>query len=67
MCHWDPHPPSLAGENDEQASGERNVAAVSPIPKIVTTPIKEEANMELDGVSEWGDLNFSNLDQSREK
>ncbi|XP_019722709.1 drebrin isoform X3 [Hippocampus comes] len=42
-----------AGENDEQASGERNMAAVSPIPKIVTTPIKEEANMELDGVSEW--------------
>uniref|UniRef100_A0A3Q2ZA17 Drebrin n=1 Tax=Hippocampus comes TaxID=109280 RepID=A0A3Q2ZA17_HIPCM len=28
--------------------GERNMAAVSPIPKIVTTPIKEEANMELD-------------------
>ncbi|XP_051903148.1 drebrin isoform X6 [Hippocampus zosterae] len=42
-----------AGENDDQASEERNVAAVSPIPQIVTTPIKEEANMELDGVCEW--------------
>ncbi|XP_077402202.1 drebrin isoform X8 [Vanacampus margaritifer] len=42
-----------AGDNDEQASGERNVAAVSPIPKIVTTPIKEDANMEHDGTFDW--------------
>lgn len=31
-----------AGDDDDEASTERNVAAVSPIPKIVTTPIKEE-------------------------
>ncbi|CAJ1063283.1 Drebrin Developmentally-regulated brain protein [Xyrichtys novacula] len=30
------------GDNDEEASTERNMAAVSPIPKIVTTPIKED-------------------------
>ncbi|KAM9847125.1 drebrin [Aulostomus maculatus] len=33
------------GDNDE-ASTERNMAAVSPIPKIVTTPIKEDFNRE---------------------
>ncbi|XP_037125393.1 drebrin isoform X6 [Syngnathus acus] len=42
-----------AGDNDEQASGERNVAAVSPIPKIVTTPIKEDAKMENDFAFDW--------------
>ncbi|XP_022062597.2 drebrin isoform X4 [Acanthochromis polyacanthus] len=31
-----------AGDDDNEASTERNMAAVSPIPKIVTTPIKEE-------------------------
>uniref|UniRef100_A0A3P8SB83 Drebrin 1 n=1 Tax=Amphiprion percula TaxID=161767 RepID=A0A3P8SB83_AMPPE len=31
-----------AGDDDDEASTERNMAAVSPIPKIVTTPIKEE-------------------------
>ncbi|XP_030009852.1 drebrin isoform X3 [Sphaeramia orbicularis] len=30
------------GENDDEASTERSMAAVSPIPKIVTTPIKED-------------------------
>ncbi|XP_051793366.1 drebrin isoform X2 [Acanthochromis polyacanthus] len=29
-------------DDDNEASTERNMAAVSPIPKIVTTPIKEE-------------------------
>ncbi|XP_077596126.1 drebrin isoform X6 [Stigmatopora nigra] len=37
----------------EQASVERNVAAVSPIPQIVTTPIKEEANTESDCAFDW--------------
>ncbi|XP_008303770.1 drebrin-like [Stegastes partitus] len=31
-----------AGDDDDEASTERNMAAVSPIPKIVTTPIKED-------------------------
>ncbi|KAM9729513.1 LOW QUALITY PROTEIN: drebrin [Menidia menidia] len=34
------------GENDDEASIERNMAAVSPIPKIVTTPIKEDFSRE---------------------
>ncbi|XP_077447727.1 drebrin isoform X5 [Stigmatopora argus] len=43
-----------AGEHGgEQASVERNVAAVSPIPQIVTTPIKEEANAETDCTFDW--------------
>ncbi|XP_057676141.1 drebrin isoform X5 [Corythoichthys intestinalis] len=42
-----------AGDNGEQASVERNVAAVSPIPQIVTTPIKEEANMETECAFDW--------------
>ncbi|XP_061154487.1 drebrin isoform X2 [Syngnathus typhle] len=42
-----------AWDNDEQASGERNVAAISPIPKIVTTPIKEEPKMENDFAFDW--------------
>ncbi|XP_077362025.1 drebrin isoform X6 [Festucalex cinctus] len=42
-----------AGDNDEQASGERNVAAVSPIPKIVTTPIKDDADVAHDDAFDW--------------
>ncbi|XP_061658573.1 drebrin isoform X2 [Syngnathoides biaculeatus] len=42
-----------AGENEEQANMERNVATVSPIPKIVTTPIKEDANLEQDCAFDW--------------
>ncbi|XP_061558392.1 drebrin isoform X1 [Phycodurus eques] len=42
-----------AGEDEEQASAERNVAAVSPIPKIVTTPIKEDADLEQDCTFDW--------------
>uniref|UniRef100_A0A4W6G6R6 Drebrin 1 n=1 Tax=Lates calcarifer TaxID=8187 RepID=A0A4W6G6R6_LATCA len=30
------------GDDDDEASTERSMAAVSPIPKIVTTPIKED-------------------------
>ncbi|XP_076607534.1 drebrin isoform X2 [Chaetodon auriga] len=39
---------------DDEASTERNVAAVSPIPKIVTTPIKEDFRDEDEGCrDEW--------------
>ncbi|XP_038151716.1 drebrin isoform X5 [Cyprinodon tularosa] len=34
------------GDNDDEVSLDRNMAAVSPIPKIVTTPIKEDFNRE---------------------
>ncbi|XP_053188124.1 drebrin [Scomber japonicus] len=41
------------GDGNE-ASTERNLAAVSPIPKIVTTPIKEDFNREEDNSrDEW--------------
>uniref|UniRef100_A0A3Q2QSX8 Drebrin n=1 Tax=Fundulus heteroclitus TaxID=8078 RepID=A0A3Q2QSX8_FUNHE len=33
-------------DNDDEVSIERNMAAVSPIPKIVTTPIKEDFSRE---------------------
>ncbi|XP_007565542.1 drebrin isoform X4 [Poecilia latipinna] len=33
-------------DNDDEVSIERNMAAISPIPKIVTTPIKEDFNRE---------------------
>uniref|UniRef100_A0A3B4VKC5 Drebrin n=1 Tax=Seriola dumerili TaxID=41447 RepID=A0A3B4VKC5_SERDU len=35
-------------DDDDEASTERNMAAVSPIPKIVTTPIKEDLSREED-------------------
>ncbi|XP_040907258.1 drebrin isoform X2 [Toxotes jaculatrix] len=42
------------GDNDDEASTERNMAAVSPIPKIVTTPIKEDVGREEeDGRDKW--------------
>lgn len=42
-------------DDDDEASTERNVAAVSPIPKIVTTPIKEDFTKEdEDCTDEWG-------------
>lgn len=45
-----------AGDDDDAASTERNVAAVSPIPKIVTTPIKEDFSREEDECrDEWGE------------
>lgn len=43
------------GDDDDEASIERNMAAVSPIPKIVTTPIKEDFSREdEDCRDEWG-------------
>ncbi|XP_026226815.1 drebrin isoform X2 [Anabas testudineus] len=42
------------GDNDDEVSTERNTAAVSPIPKIVTTPIKEDfSREEEDSRDEW--------------
>lgn len=50
LCHFVP-----VGDNDDEASTERNMAAVSPIPKIVTTPIKEDfSREEEDCRDEWG-------------
>ncbi|XP_029375858.1 drebrin [Echeneis naucrates] len=41
-------------DDAEEASIERNMAAVSPIPKIVTTPIKEDLSREDEDVrDEW--------------
>ncbi|KAF3705520.1 Drebrin Developmentally-regulated brain protein [Channa argus] len=41
-------------DDDDEASTERNMAAVSPIPKIVTTPIKEDSSREEDDSrDEW--------------
>ncbi|XP_012728858.3 drebrin isoform X4 [Fundulus heteroclitus] len=42
-------------DNDDEVSIERNMAAVSPIPKIVTTPIKEDFSREEEGhrEEEW--------------
>lgn len=41
-------------DDDDEASIERNMAAVSPIPKIVTTPIKEDFSREdEDSRDEW--------------
>lgn len=43
-----------SGDDDDEASTERNMAAVSPIPKIVTTPIKEDFCQEdEDSRDEW--------------
>ncbi|XP_034540090.1 drebrin isoform X2 [Notolabrus celidotus] len=43
-----------SGDDDDEASTERNMAAVSPIPKIVTTPIKEDFRIEEeDSRDEW--------------
>ncbi|XP_069572777.1 drebrin isoform X5 [Brachyistius frenatus] len=41
-------------DDDDEASTDRNMAAVSPIPKIVTTPIKEDVSREEeDRRNEW--------------
>ncbi|XP_053702281.1 drebrin isoform X4 [Synchiropus splendidus] len=42
-----------SGDADDEGSAERSVAAVSPIPKIVTTTIKEDLSREED---EWGSV-----------
>ncbi|XP_070773634.1 drebrin [Enoplosus armatus] len=44
--HARTQPAAAAGDNDDEVSIERNMAAVSPIPKIVTTPIKEDFSRE---------------------
>ncbi|XP_023263418.1 drebrin isoform X2 [Seriola lalandi dorsalis] len=54
--HARTQPAAAAGDDDDddEASTERNMAAVSPIPKIVTTPIKEDLSREEDDVrDEW--------------
>ncbi|XP_034033737.1 drebrin isoform X2 [Thalassophryne amazonica] len=40
--------PAAVGSSDEDVTTECNVASVSPIPKIVTTPIKEDFSKEED-------------------
>ncbi|XP_067465003.1 drebrin isoform X2 [Thunnus thynnus] len=50
----DTSPVSVHRSGDDEESTERNMAAVSPIPKIVTTPIKEDLNREEDECrDEW--------------
>ncbi|XP_070700234.1 drebrin isoform X3 [Pempheris klunzingeri] len=50
----DTSPVSIHRTGDDEASTERNMAAVSPIPKIVTTPIKEDfSREEEDCRDEW--------------
>ncbi|KAG7231981.1 hypothetical protein INR49_009595 [Caranx melampygus] len=54
--HARTQPAVAAGDDDDdnEARTERNMAAVSPIPKIVTTPIKEDLSREEDDVrDEW--------------
>ncbi|KAI9531541.1 hypothetical protein NQZ68_039913, partial [Dissostichus eleginoides] len=47
--------PTAAGDFDDEGSRDLNMAAVSPIPKIVTTSIKEDFSREdEDGRDEWG-------------
>lgn len=43
-------PADLDDDDDGEASTERSIAAVSPIPKIVTTAIKEDEYRD-----EWGE------------
>nr|XP_057942335.1 drebrin isoform X2 [Doryrhamphus excisus] len=42
-----------AAAGNDQESTERTVATVSPIPKIVTTPIKEDSKQEQDCTFDW--------------
>lgn len=47
---------AIGTDDDDEASTERNMAAVTPIPKIVTTPIKEDLSREEeDDRDEWGE------------
>ena len=47
-------------DDDDEGRTERNMAAVSPIPKIVTTPIKEDFSREdEDSRDEWGESTAS--------
>lgn len=44
-----------SGLDDDEVSTERNVAAVSPIPKIITTAIQDDSSRdEEDCRDEWG-------------
>ena len=43
--------PSWPSDDDDEASLDRGIAAVSPIPKIVTTPIQEDKEEDR---NEWG-------------
>ncbi|XP_061754776.1 drebrin isoform X3 [Nerophis ophidion] len=49
----DTSPVTIHRSEDDQTSTERTVAAVSPIPKIVTTPIKEDSYQEQDCTFDW--------------
>ena len=52
LCH---SVPLGDDDDDDEASLDRNMAAVSPIPKIVTTPIKEDLCREEEDCRDmWG-------------
>lgn len=55
-----------SADNDDEVSTERNMAAVSPIPKIVTTPIKDDYSRDEkeDHADEWGK---TSVDQSDDR
>ncbi|XP_030293318.1 drebrin isoform X6 [Sparus aurata] len=56
-CDTSPVSVHRTGDDDDEASIERNMAAVSPIPKIVTTPIKEDFSREdEDCRDEWDSM-----------
>ncbi|KAM6984062.1 drebrin isoform 8-T8 [Tautogolabrus adspersus] len=53
-CDTSPVSIHRTGGDDDEASTDRIMAAVSPIPKIVTTPIKEDFRRdEDDSIDEW--------------
>ncbi|XP_074527889.1 drebrin isoform X1 [Halichoeres trimaculatus] len=55
--HVRTQPTAAAGDDDDEGSKERNMAAVSPIPKIVTTPIKEDfCREDEDCRDEWDSM-----------
>nr|XP_057942336.1 drebrin isoform X3 [Doryrhamphus excisus] len=49
----DTSPVTIHRSGNDQESTERTVATVSPIPKIVTTPIKEDSKQEQDCTFDW--------------
>ncbi|XP_076745552.1 drebrin isoform X2 [Maylandia zebra] len=53
--HARTQPTAAAADNDDEVSTERNMATVSPIPKIVTTPIKDDYSRDEkeDHADEW--------------
>ncbi|XP_030601580.1 drebrin isoform X1 [Archocentrus centrarchus] len=56
--HARTQPTAAAGDNDDDARTECNMATMSPIPKIVTTPIKEDFSRdeEEDRIDEWDSM-----------